>query len=59
MATEPEQPEDTEEESRRMPSDLKTIGAIIRLLDKHDEQTAADIMTYIYNRSLRKGRAAL
>jgi hypothetical protein len=54
MATEQIETDDAQDEaSRRMPSDLKTIGAIIRLLDKHEPAEAADIMDYVGRRAKR------
>ncbi len=38
---------------RRMPDDLRTIGAIIRLLAAHDKHTAMDIMDYVGRRARR------
>lgn len=45
---------ETEETGRaRMPDDMKTMAAILRLLAEHDEETANDIMEYVTRRAKR------
>ncbi len=57
MATEatiePEVQEPEEESGRRMPDDLKTIGAILRLLKSHDDEEQNEIMEYVVRRTRR------
>lgn len=45
--------EDAEEGKARMAPDMKTMAAIMRLLDKHDSATANDIMEYVSKRAKR------